>query len=219
MHKSTKTTEKTLKRIYTEMSKIDTENRPFYIPISGGTDSALTFYIYSQMYPTRTFGVYFGNKLPFEKWFTKHGKIIKETRWEVPDMEIARWAKLLDKANKDGAIIIGTRNKTEHLLGTFSHASRLAFHMPIVSLFKNEVLKISEDIGCPKIMIEKSRRPDSDCGRYKEYTKIGIEKIDEYVDLLSKNKISKDLLKSSPFLYIKELYDKNGYKKNLPLLI
>lgn len=217
MTKQKGSTNRKLNKIYSLIKKTDSSDRPIYIPISGGTDSALTFYLYNQVYPKRTLGIYFGDRLPFEKWFTQIGKVIKETRWNTYDKEIARWSKLLEKSIKDGAIIIGTRNRTEHLLGTFSHASRLSFHLPIISLFKNEVLQICEEIGCPNEMIEESRKPDASCGRYAEYTKIGIEKIDEYVKMIHDNKVKKEVLKSKDFKYIKDLYNKNSYKKNLPI--
>lgn len=202
-----------LDKIYNKIRKNTPPKRPIYIPISGGTDSALTFYIYNKIFPKRTFGIYFGDTLPHEAWFTNTGKVIKETRWDTYDKEIARWSKLLEKSIKDGAIIIGTRNKTEHMLGTFSHASRISFYLPIVDFYKSDVLKICEEIGCPQEMINESRKPDPNCGRYAEYTKIGIEKIDEFLKSLLKNKASSE----DGFKYIQKIYENNKYKKTLPI--
>lgn len=44
-----------LKKIYSRIKKTDSSDRPIYIPISGGTDSALTFYLYNQVYPEKNF--------------------------------------------------------------------------------------------------------------------------------------------------------------------
>ncbi len=216
------TTSKKLSTIYESAKSQNTSDHIFYIPISGGTDSALTFYIYTQLFPTRTIGVHFGEELPFENWFSDQGKIIKELRWDTYDKEIARWAKLLEMSIRDNAIIVGTRNKTEHELGTFSHASRISYQLPIVSLYKSEVLEICEFVGCPKEMIDGSRAPDPNCGRYEDYTKIGLEKIDQYLNLLLQNKTIENAEnegEQKDFEFVKRLYEKNMYKKNLPLIL
>lgn len=61
---------------------------------------------------------------------------------------------------------VGTRNATEQALGTYSQLSKSVSMLPIVDLYKTEVLDICEYLGVPQIAIDKSREIDCDCGRF-----------------------------------------------------
>lgn len=61
---------------------------------------------------------------------------------------------------------VGTRNATEQALGTYSQLSKSVSMLPIVDLYKSEVLEICAYLGVPQIALDKSREIDCDCGRF-----------------------------------------------------
>lgn len=61
---------------------------------------------------------------------------------------------------------VGTRNATEQAIGSYSQISKAVSMLPIIDLFKSEVLEICEYLGVPQIAIDKSREIDCDCGRF-----------------------------------------------------
>lgn len=91
----------------------------------------------------------------------------------------ARWGKMLDmsiltvddhdqrhmRPHDEKYWIVGTRNRTEHILFTFSRASLAASMQPLVHLWKSEILQVSYYLGLPKIAVEKSCEADCICGR------------------------------------------------------
>lgn len=89
----------------------------------------------------------------------------------------ARWAKLfaisLAGASKtemlDGTQnywVVGTRNATEEVLGTYSNLSMAASLQPIIRLWKSDVLRICRLLGVPEVAVSQSRQVDCDCGRF-----------------------------------------------------
>ncbi len=87
-----------------------------------------------------------------------------------------RWGHLFSRAIRDvpagGEMTsqhyfpVGTRNTTEHHLGSYTQISKAVGIMPIIDLFKSEVIEICEYLGVPQIAIDKSREIDCDCGRF-----------------------------------------------------
>lgn len=69
------------------------------------------------------------------------------------------------REHKDRYWLMGTRNRTEDLLYTYSNASLACGIQPLVHLWKSEVLSISKYLGVPQIAIEKSCDVDCICGR------------------------------------------------------
>ena len=61
---------------------------------------------------------------------------------------------------------VGTRNATEEALGTYSQISKAVSMLPIIGIYKTEVLHICAHLGVPQIAIDKSREIDCDCGRF-----------------------------------------------------
>ncbi len=61
--------------------------------------------------------------------------------------------------------VVGTRNRSENTLLTYSNASMLASLQPLIHLWKSEILQISEYLGVPKLAISKSCETDCICGR------------------------------------------------------
>lgn len=87
-----------------------------------------------------------------------------------------RWGRLFSMAvedvdarqgmNSDHYFVVGTINKTEKTLGTYSLAAARPSMQPISQLYKTEVLQICEMLGVPDIAMQKSREIDCDCGRF-----------------------------------------------------
>ncbi len=88
-----------------------------------------------------------------------------------------RWADLYRKAISDTPAtdafdgdnaywVVGTRNATEDELGTYSNISKAVSLLPLIRLWKSEILEICEWLGVPTLAIEHSRQADCDCGRY-----------------------------------------------------
>lgn len=87
-----------------------------------------------------------------------------------------RWGHLFSRAVRDttkGQALthrfyfpVGTRNATEDHLGTYSQASKAVSMLPLVDIFKSEVLDICAHLGVPAAAIAQSRAIDCDCGRY-----------------------------------------------------
>lgn len=87
-----------------------------------------------------------------------------------------RWGNLFSRAIRDvpfgGEMTnqyyfpVGSRNATEQYLGSYTQISKAVSMMPIIDLFKSEVIEICEYLGVPQIAIDKSREIDCDCGRF-----------------------------------------------------
>ncbi len=61
---------------------------------------------------------------------------------------------------------VGTRNATEQALGTYTQLSKSVSILPIIHLFKSEVIEICEYLSVPAAAIKKSKEVDCDCGRF-----------------------------------------------------
>lgn len=87
-----------------------------------------------------------------------------------------RWGHLFSRAVRDTApgadltnhfyFPVGTRNRTEDHLGMYSQISKAVSMMPLIDLYKSEVVQICEYLGVPQIAIDKSKEVDCDCGRF-----------------------------------------------------
>jgi NH3-dependent NAD+ synthetase len=195
------------------------EGRGALIPVSGGSDSALAFYLYSATLPERTVGIYFGDHLRAKTWFETTGtmRLLEKPLHGNPEVE--RWATLLEASIAEHRVLIGTRNRTEDILGTYSAASRLAAHQPLAGLFKSDVLALCEYVGVPQEIIDSSKEADPECGRPEELARIPFEA----ADLFAKEKIGLVAPQTAPLddaqrAYLEALYIRNHFKKELPLL-
>ncbi len=145
--------------------------------------------------PSRALGVHFAPSEDFlydhpeaepHLWF--HDTIIpwlrKKTNAEIiVDTSIdwrcdgQRWGYLMDlsvvtydrkrmmRLPEDQYWVVGTRNRTEDVLFNYSNASMAVSLQPIIHLWKNEILKISEYLRVPQLAIDKSCETDCICGR------------------------------------------------------
>ena len=189
------------------------------IPVSGGSDSALCFWLYSQALPERTRGIYFGKNIRSFAWFDSIGSLeLREPSIEMSDAEIARWASLLEIALEEKRVLVGARNRTEDVLGTFSHASRIAFHLPIKHLWKSEVMALCEYVSVPEEILASSRMADPVCGRPEELAQIPFASADAFLaQLIGAEPITAPELDMEQQTYLGNLYERNRYKRELPL--
>ncbi len=199
----------------------NTPDLPILIPISGGTDSALCFWLYNKIFGTRVIGVYIGTTLRAREWFESIGtvRVIEAPPDMFHDPELVRWAQLLKIALDDKRLLVGARNKTEHILGTFSLASRVASHLPLTGLWKSEVLALCEHIGVPAEVIESSRKADVACGRPDELVQISVELVDDFLRTkIGELPIHDKVPTLEDVAYLERLYQQQGFKRTLPLL-
>ncbi len=189
------------------------------IPISGGTDSAFCFWLYNQVFPERTVGVYVGNNLRCESWFASVGTVrkIDPLPESFGDAELSRWMQFLNICLIEHRVLVGTRNKTEQSFGTFSHASRLAFHLPLLGLWKSEIIALCGKIGVPEEILASSRRSDPVCGRPAELAQIPFEAVDAFLKAKIRETIVEPQLDLTQKAYLETLYAQHHYKASLPL--
>lgn len=189
------------------------------IPVSGGTDSALTFWLYNQILPERTVGIFFGSNLRSREWFESVGTI----RYITPQMseydpETTRWLHVLHTALTESRILVGTRNKTENYLGAYSNASRLAFHLPLVGTWKTTILELCAHIGVPEEVIRSSREADPVCGRPEALAQIPFAAVDAFLSQKISGLHGPLALDPGQHAYLEDLYTKNAFKKEFPVL-
>lgn len=158
--------------------------RGLLVPISGGTDSALAFWLCAQAFPEKVMAVHVGADLPHAAWFRIFGRVERLPTIAGED-DIGRWARFLRLSIAGDRWLVGSRNRTEHELGQFSLASRLAPYLPVVGTWKTEVLALCRKIGAPEAMIARSLEPDPDCGRPAELSAIPYAAIEAF--LMEKN--------------------------------
>lgn len=154
--------------------------RGLLVPVSGGTDSALTFWLCNQAYPEKTLGVHIGTDLPHANWFKLQGRVERLPQ-VVNEDDIGRWARFLRLSIAGDRWLVGSRNRTEHELGQFSLASRLSSYLPIVGLWKSEVLSACRELRVPEAMIAASLEADPDCGRPSELSAIPYEATEAFL--------------------------------------
>ncbi len=195
--------------------------RGVLIPISGGSDSALCFWLCAQALPRdNVFSAYIGDDLRCKQWFEDVGNVayLPKTS-QLGNPEIERWSMLLSYSLKVRGWLAGTRNRTEDVFGTFSLASRVATYLPLVTLWKTEVMELAEKVGVPKEILESSKRADPSCGRPKQMSDIPFSVVDNFL----KWRIGECPLESVEGLdpevrkYLESVYQRNTFKSRLPM--
>jgi 3-oxoacyl-[acyl-carrier protein] reductase len=201
-------------KIVNWISKNAEKAKRLIVPVSGGSDSALALKLCSMAYPNKTIGVYFGedDKSLQIDYLSFQAPILLEPSPEDPkDAEIDRWARLLKIAKNEGGWLVGSRNRTEETIGTYSMASRNATFLPIAGLWKSEVMELCGLVGVPKEITDSSRRADPNCGRPVEMAEIPLEIIDLYIQ----NK--REGIPQSTQDYLSGIVKANKYKYFLPI--
>ncbi len=155
------------------------------VPVSGGSDSALVFWLLNQVYPNKTLGVHAGDKekLRCRNWLESVGTVhyVSVVADEGVDLDDARWFRFLSLAKRTKYWLVGPRNRSETVLGTFSLASRLGTFMPIAGTWKTDVMELCGLVGVPDEILASSRRADPECGRPQEMAEVPLESIDLFL--------------------------------------
>lgn len=145
-----------------------------------------------------------------------------------------RWGALADESVMDRSNrrmrssenkywIVGTRNRTEHLLYNYSVASKVASVQPIVDLWKSDILDICEYLKVPALVINKSCEADCICGREELRARFGKELdivLSTHVNTLqivdprytNMNPVLRQQLEE----YIKDRMKKGAFKEQIP---
>lgn len=190
------------------------------LPVSGGSDGAFTLWLCHAVCPQGITAVYYGSQIRGESWFQTHGSFEYVSLPDIAiDAEAFRWAMTASTCLQRKLWPVGSRNRTENVLRTYRRTSLLATVLPIVGIWTSDVMKLARYVGVPEEILRSSRVPDPACGRPKELTDIGIEKIDAYLQfrlgLLDENVLLE--LDVSQREYLEEVWEQNVFKTKLPL--
>lgn len=191
------------------------------VPVSGGSDSALIFWLFNQACPEKTLGVFSGSKLRSREWFESVGTIrrIPAPRGKE-DKEARRWATFSSIAIAENRWMVGSRNRSEQVMGNFSLSSRIATFLPLAGVWKSDVMELCSIAGVPKAITDSSRRADPDCGRPKELAEIPLELIDVFLKA-KQSGVKRNQLKAltRPQIdYLERVYAVNQFRRHLPVV-
>ena len=195
--------------------------RGVLIPVSGGSDSALCFWICTHALPPgRAIGAYVGTQLRCQDWFEQLGPI-RYLPAPPPELhpEGARWSMMLSLSLSVRGWLASTRNRTEVVFGTYSLASRVATYLPLAGLWKTEVMELARSVGVPEEILASSRRADPSCGRPVEMADIPFETVDRFLQVRIGERPESDLtaVPEATRLYLDTVYRRNQFKNDLPL--
>lgn len=223
------------------------EKAPGLILGISGTDSILAFLACATAFerigkPSRVLGVHFASGEDKSGWVVdeifpwlkaKAPQAVLEVNKsaDAGDDQI-RWGRLFSRAVSDtGAnnslssnyyFPVGTRNATEQHLGTYSQLSSAVSIMPIVDLFKSEVLALCAWLGLPQIAMQKSCEIDCACGRFQVAADY-LREVDLIVmqrkGLLSRRYIEQNIpadIRATVLEYVIEEEARNAFRKRTP---
>lgn len=194
--------------------------RKAVVPVSGGSDSALCFWLCEQAIPGRASAAYIGDNLPHRDWFEAIGRVeLLPVVAGHGEPDTLRWAATISHAHRLRARLMGSRNRTEDILGTYSLPSRVVSYLPLAGLWKSEVMELCEIIGVPKPILESSRKADPDCGRPVEMARIPFAIVDRFLRVRIGERPESDLeaMSDDQLAYLDGIYRRNCYKANLPM--
>ncbi|MBZ4683545.1 MAG: synthase [Fusobacteriaceae bacterium] len=219
--------------------------------LSGGIDSALVAFIAKEaLGPENVLGVMMPyktssqNSIDHAKLVVEKSKI-KSELIEITDMVDAYFAKfpnmnnmrkgnkmarermtiLYDMSARENALVLGTSNKTELLLGYGTQHGDMASALnPIGDLYKTQVWALSEYMGVPKEVIEKKPSADLWEGQSDEnelgFTYYDADKL--LYAMIDERKTYEELLNEGyEREFIEKLYRKikfSQYKRKLPVI-
>jgi len=137
-----------------------------------------------------------------------------------------RMSVLYDLSKQEKALVLGTGNKTEVLLGYFTlHGDEACDINPLSSIYKTQVWALAKEVQVPEKVIEKTPSADlwegqTDEGElgitYAECDRLLYHMIDKKHDekKLVKDGFSKDFLKK-----VKNRIKNSEFKRKIPLLV
>lgn len=140
-------------------------------------------------------------------------------------MARTRMILLFDQAKKRKALVIGTENKSEHLLGYFTRFGDEASDIePLRNLYKTHVYQLAEYLDIPKPILTKkptaglweNQTDEDEFGfTYKEGDEILSYLYDKHKTI---DEITKDGFKREVIEKVKAWVEKNDFKHHLPKL-
>lgn len=191
------------------------------VPVSGGSDSALGFWLCAQALPPgRAIGAFVGTDLRCRRWFEQLGPLRMLPEPQVTShIETTRWAMMLSLSLEVRGWLVGTRNRTEDVFGTYSLASRVATLLPLAGLWKSEVMQLAASVGVPEEILSSSRRADPVCGRPQAMADIPFEFVDRFLQVRLGECPASELESIAPTTieYLESVYRRNRFKQGLPL--
>ena len=201
------------------------KGRGVLVPVSGGSDSALCLWLCAQALPRgRALAAYVGtasHPLRCQPWFESLAQlcILPAPPDASADPEMLRWASMLHHAKVNRCWLAGSRTRTEDTFGTYSLASRLATYQPLAGTWKTEVMELCDLVGVPHEITDSSRQADPACGRPREMADIPFARVDLFLQVKIGQRPSSDLtgLDESQRAYLESVYQRNQFKKQLPL--
>jgi NH3-dependent NAD+ synthetase len=209
-----------LRRLVAWLREAAAPAKGLFVPVSGGSDSSLCFWLCTQAHPEKTVGVFFGDELRGRAWLESHGRV--ET-YPAPagtsgEQEVRRWLLLLEISVARKGWLVGARNRTEDVFGTYSMASRIVGCLPLAGLWKSEVMELSALVGVPAEVLASSRRADPNCGRPSELAEIGVELIDVYLRVREGDLPEGEMARLTPaqVAYLDRVRIQNAFKRALP---
>jgi len=129
-----------------------------------------------------------------------------------------RMVVLYDTAAKEGGIVLGTENKTEHYLGYFTRWGDEASDIELIrDLYKTEVRDLARYLGVPDEIIDKPPSADLWEGQTdEEELGISYETADLIIDQLLQGKQGSQIagkpFKASEVRHVEKLMDRVEYK-------
>ncbi len=191
------------------------------VPVSGGSDSALGFWLCAQALPPgRAIGAFVGTGLRCRSWFEQIGPVRLLPEPAVTShIETTRWALMLSLSLEVRGWLVGTRNRTEDVFGTYSLASRVATLLPLAGLWKSEVMELARSVGVPDEILESSGRADPGCGRPQAMADIPFATVDRFLQVRQGERGASELESIAPTTleYLDSVYRRNRFKQALPL--
>lgn len=214
--------DKRLKTLIKWLHKSTQRAQGILVPVSGGSDSALIFWLFNQACPEKTIGVFSGSKsqLRCRAWFESVGNMrYAPAPRGKEDKESRRWATFQTIAIAEQRWLVGSRNRSEEVMGNFSLPSRIATFLPLAGVWKSDVMELCSIVGVPKEITDSSRRADPDCGRPEEMSEIPLELIDVFLKAKcgAKRKTLKALTREQ-IGYLEHVYSVNQFRKHLPVV-
>ena len=140
-------------------------------------------------------------------------------------MARARMIILYDASQKENALVIGTSNKTEILLGYGTQFGDLASALnPIGDLYKTQIISLAKYLGIPKNIISKKPSADLFVGQTDE-TDFGFtyDEVDRLLYYLVDERMNQNELIEKGFdkkfiSKVKKMIQKNQFKRRPPVI-
>src|ERR1700737_1894837 len=235
--------------IQNEVRKVDFER--VVLGLSGGVDSSLVATLAAQaLGPKNVLGVIMPYRLSDPKSRADALEVVRQLGIEHVEVDISpqidayferfpdadqkqrgnkmareRMTILYDRSWTWRALVIGTSNKTELLLGYGTIYGDMASEInPIGDLYKTQVWQLADAVGVPTTIVQKAPSADLWAGQSDE-TELGFQyrMIDQLLYFLVERRYSVEELKRQGFdeAFVTEITRRvreNQYKRRLPLI-